>query len=206
MPDWEGRLRPVHEPEGAPLKINFREWRTVDLIVAAVLAVASGVIFVAWNSLYTPLSLALVGFTPGLVGILDGVWLIGGLLVALVVRRPGAALLGEVIAASVSAVIGNQWGFTVLILGVAQGLAMEVGFLWARRVKSDFLTVAIAGALGGVVQGSLEYVYWYAGTGWPFPLFYIASATVSGAILGAGITVMLVRALSTTGILATFGR
>lgn len=185
---------------------TYISWRTVDLIVASVLAVASGVIFVAWNSLYVPLSLSLSGLTPGFVGLLDGVWLIGGLLVALVVRRPGAAVLGEVIAASVSAIIGNQWGFTVLILGIAQGLAMELGFRLMRRNKVDFFVVAIAGALGGLVQGTLEYVYWYPGTGSEFATIFIASATASGAILGAGLSLLLVRALTKTGILATFGR
>lgn len=188
------------------MKFSFSDWRTVDLIVAAVLAVASGVIFVAWNALYGPLSAGLVGFTPGFVGILGGVWLIGGLLVALVIRRPGAALLGEVIASTVSAIIGNQWGFTVLILGVAQGLAMELGFYLVRRIRNDFLSVVAAGTLGGLVQGSLEFAYWYAGTGWPFPLIYISSTAVSGALLGAGLSVLLVRALAKTGILATFGR
>jgi energy-coupling factor transport system substrate-specific component len=188
------------------MNMRFSEWRTVDLIVAAVLAAASGVIFVAWNAAYAPLSLALSGFTPGLVGILGGVWLIGGLLVALVVRRPGAAILGEVIAASVSAIIGNQWGFTVLPFGIAQGLAMEYGFYLVRRIKVDFLLVAVAGALGGFVQGALEYVYYYPGTGVEFAVVFIGSAVVSGAILGAGVSVLLVRALSKTGILATFGR
>lgn len=188
------------------MNMRFSDWRTVDLIVAAVLAVASGVIFVAWNAAYAPLSLALAGFTPGFVGILDGVWLIGGLLVALVVRRPGAALLGEVIASSVSAIIGNQWGFTVLILGVAQGLAMEFGFRLVRRVRIDFLAASAAGALGGLIQGSLEFVYFYPGTGLSFALVYIGSAVVSGVILGAGLSVLLVRALTKTGILATFGR
>jgi energy-coupling factor transport system substrate-specific component len=185
---------------------SFSAWRTVDLIVAAVLAVASGVIFVAWNATYAPLSLTLAGFTPGFVGILGGVWLIGGLLVALVVRRPGAAVLGEVIAASVSAIIGNQWGFTVLILGVAQGMAMELGFRLMRGSKVDFFIVATAGAFGGAIQGVLEYLYWYPGTGPEFAAVFIASATASGAILGAGLSVLLVRALSKTGILATFGR
>ena len=188
------------------MKTTFGRWRTVDLIVAAVLAVASGVIFVAWNTVYTPLSLVLGGFTPGFVALLDGVWLIGGLLVALVIRRPGAAVLGEVIASSVSAIIGNQWGFTVLILGLAQGLAMELGFRLVRRGKVDFLVVAVAGALGGLVQGVLEWVYWYPGTGPDFATIYVVSAIVSGAILGAGLSVLLVRALTITGILATFGR
>lgn len=188
------------------MSYTFSAWRTVDLIVAAVLAVASGVIFVAWNAAYVPLSLTLAGFTPGFVGILGGVWLTGGLLVALVVRRPGAAVLGEVIAASVSAIIGNQWGFTVLILGFAQGIAMELGFRLLRRSKVDFFIVATAGAFGGIVQGTLEYVYWYAGTGPEFAAVFIASATASGAILGAGLSLLLVRALTKTGILATFGR
>jgi energy-coupling factor transport system substrate-specific component len=185
---------------------TFSGWRTVDLIVAAVLAVASGVIFVAWNALYAPLSLGLSGLTPGFVALLDGVWLIGGLLVALVVRRPGAAILGEMIAASVSAIIGNQWGFTVLFFGFAQGMAMELGFRLMRRNKVDFFVVAAAGAFGGVVQGVLEYFYFYAGTGVEFATIYVAYAAASGAILGAGLSVLLVRALTNTGILATFGR
>ncbi len=185
---------------------TFAGWRTVDLIVAAVLAVASGVIFVAWNALYVPLSLGLSGLSPGFVALLDGVWLIGGLLVPLVVRRPGAAILGEMIAASVSAIIGNQWGFTVLLFGFAQGLAMELGFRLMRRNKVEFFVVAAAGALGGVVQGTFEYFYFYPGIGVGFATIYVVSATVSGAILGAGLSLLLVRALSKTGILATFGR
>jgi alkylation response protein AidB-like acyl-CoA dehydrogenase len=137
--------------------MKFSEWRTVDLIVASVLGVASGVIFVAWNAAYAPLSVALAGFTPGLVGSLGGVWLIGGLLVAQVVRRPGAAILGEVIAASVSAIIGNQWGFTVLVLGIAQGLAMELGFRLMDRARPDFAIVAVA-ASEAAIAWTLDYV------------------------------------------------
>ena len=205
MPDWK-TVSPRAQRKGALMSMKFSEWRTVDLIVASVLGVASGVIFVAWNAAYAPLSVALAGFTPGLVGSLGGVWLIGGLLVALVVRRPGAAVLGEVIAASVSAIIGNQWGFNVLILGIAQGLAMELGFRFMDRARSDFAIVAVAGAFGGLVQGTLEYFYWWPGTGAPFAFVFIATATASGAILGAGLTVLLVRSLAKTGILATFGR
>lgn len=188
------------------VKTTYSDWRTVDLIVAAVLAVASGVIFVAWNSAYGPLSVALATATPGFVAILDGVWLMGGILVALVIRRPGAAVFGEVVAATVSGIIGNQWGFTVLILGLAQGLAIELGFALARRFKFDMLSVTVAGALGGLVQGVLEFIFWYPGMGIGFAYVYVSSATLSGVLLGAFLSVVLVRALAKTGILATFGR
>lgn len=181
-------------------------WRTVDFIVGAVIAVAAGVIFVAWNSLYAVVSLSLQALTPGFVALLDGVWLLGGLLVASVVRKPGAALVGEIIASVVSAVIGNQWGFTVLLTGGLQGLALEGGLMLGRRVQSPWVRTALAGALGGFVQGVIEVVYWYPGMTADFYAIYVASATVSGVLLGAVFSEFLVRGLARTGILAPFGR
>ncbi len=181
-------------------------WRTVDLIVGAVLAVAAGVIFVAWNSLYAPLSISLEVLTPGLAALLDGVWLMGGLLVALVVRKPGAAVFGELLAAVVSAMVGNQWGFTVLVTGLLQGLAIEGGFLLGRRVMPVWLRTALAGALGGLVQGIIEIVYWFPGMTTTFYAIYLGSAMLSGVILGALLSELLVRGLARTGILAPFGR
>lgn len=196
----------MHDESALMTYVSPRRWRTVDFVVAAVLGVAAGVIFSAWNALYVPLSVPLGAVTPGLVSALDGVWLIGGILVALVIRKPGAALFGEVLAALVSAAIGNQWAWLVLVLGVAQGLALEAGFaLWWYR-KSSFLVAAIAGALGGVVQGSLEVAYWYPATSSDFMLIYIVGATISGVVIGAGASYLLVRVLSRTGILTAFGR
>lgn len=184
----------------------FRPWRTVDLVVAAVLGVASGVVFTAWNALYAPLSIPLGALTAGLVALLDGVWLVGGLLVGLIIRRPGAALFGELLASLVSAAIGNQWGYTVLLMGLAQGLAIEIGLLIWRYRGSLWGSAMTAGAIGGLVQGALEVIYWYPGTDALFVNVYVGSATVSGALLGAGLSAGLVTVLAKTGILANFGR
>ena len=186
--------------------VSPRAWRTVDFVVAAVLGVAAGVIFSAWNALYAPLSVPIGSVTPGLVALLNGTWLLGGLIVALVIRKPGAAVFGEVLAALVSAAVGNQWGWLVLVLGLAQGLAIEAGFaLWWYR-RSGFAIAALAGTLGGAVQGVLEVIYWYPGTDALFSTVYVSSSIVSGALLGAGSAFLLVRALSKTGVLTAFGR
>lgn len=184
----------------------FRPWRTVDLVVAAVLGVAAGVLFTAWNAVYAPLSVPFGALTPGLVALLGGVWLTGGIIVGLVIRRPGAALFGEVLAGLVSAAVGNQWGYTVLLLAIAQGLAIELGFALWRYRGSLWGTAITAGTIGGVVQGTLEVIYWYPGTDTTFVAIYISSATASGAILGAGLSAALVTVLAKTGILANFGR
>lgn len=185
---------------------SIRRWRTVDFVVAAVLGVASGVIFTAWNAIYAPISVPLGAITPGLVSLADGVWLIGGLLVGLVIRRPGAALFGELAASLVSAAIGNQWGWTVLLMGLAQGIALEIGFLVWRYRGNLWVTAATAGLIGGIVQGVLEVVYWYPGTDSLFMTIYVTCAAISGAILGGALSAALVTVLSKTGILATFGR
>ena len=185
---------------------SIRHWRTVDYVVAAVLGVASGVIFTAWNAFYAPVSIPLGAITPGLVSLADGVWLIGGLLVGLVIRRPGAALFGELAASLVSAAIGNQWGWTVLLTGLAQGVAIELGFLLWRYRGNLWVTAATAGLIGGFAQGVIEVVYWYPGTDSVFVTIYVTCAAISGAVLGGGVSALLVKVLSKTGILATFGR
>ena len=196
----------MHDESALMTGLPPRAWRTVDFVVAAVLGVAAGVIFSAWNALYVPLSVPIGAVTPGLVALLNGTWLIGGLLVALVIRKPGAAVFGEVLAAVVSAAVGNQWGWLVLILGLAQGLAIEAGFaLWLYR-RSNLYVAMSAGLLAGAVQGMLEVAYWYPGTDGFFSTVYIVSSTVSGAVLGAGAAYLLVRVLAKTGILTAFGR
>ena len=104
--------------------MSFKDWTTREIVVAAVLAVAVGVIFWAWGLLWSsafqavpfPFSYALVG-----------VWMVGGLLVPYVIRRPGAALLGELVAAFVSMAMGNQWGILTMASGLVQGVGSRDG-------------------------------------------------------------------------------
>ena len=66
-------------------------WRVVDVVVASALAVAFGVVFWAWGLLWNSVQPAFTGFPP-LQGFMYGVWLMPGVLGALVIRKPGAAL------------------------------------------------------------------------------------------------------------------
>ena len=77
--------------------------------------------------------------------------LVGGL----VVRRPGAALLCEVVAALVSMIPGTQWGFTTLISGILQGLGAEFAFLLLGYSVYGLGAAIFAGAMAA----PLEAVY-----------------------------------------------
>src|SRR5689334_16718920 len=100
--------------------MNTYRWRTVDIVVAAVLGVAFGVVFWAWGWLYEgPLKAVPL---PGR-AIAYGVWLLPAVLGPLVIRKPGAGVFTEFVAASVSTLFGSPWGLTTLLYGVFQGLA-----------------------------------------------------------------------------------
>ena len=110
----------------AVAKANYK-WRVVDIVVAAIIAVASGVIFWGWDIVSSaPLAL-FEGVTPGFEGLLNGFWLFAGPLAAIIVRKPGAALFAETLAAFLELTLGNQWGVGgSLIVGIIQGLGAEI--------------------------------------------------------------------------------
>jgi energy-coupling factor transport system substrate-specific component len=100
-------------------------WRVVDIVVASVLGVAGGLVFAVWNVGSAPLRNAMV---PPASAIVVGVWLFPAVLGALVVRRPGAGVYTELVAAVLSALVGNEWGFATVWYGLVEGMGAEVVF------------------------------------------------------------------------------
>ena len=185
-------------------KPRVLRWRVVDIVVASVIGVASGVIFWAWGLAWSPLS-GLLAFTPGLEGLLAGGWLFAGVLGGLIIRKPGAAVYTEVVAAVVSMLIGTQWGFSTLIWGVVEGLGAEL--ILALFLYSNWrLGVALlAGAGAGVAVGLLDTTFTsYAAMDFGYKATYFVSAVVSGTVLAGLLSWLAVRGLARTGALARF--
>jgi energy-coupling factor transport system permease protein len=177
-------------------------WRTVDILIAAVIGVAFGVIFWAWGLLWNGPAEAIP--MPGR-AILYGVWLVPAVLGALVIRKPGAALFTETVAALVSVALGTGWGWTLVLQGPLEGLAAELVFAaFAWRVYR--LPVAVlAAAAAGFVATLYDVVYWYPGTAWgSFRVPYILIAVVSAVVVAGAGGWMLTRALANTGVLDRF--
>src|SRR2546430_17509981 len=96
--------------------INW-SWRTVDIVVAAAIAIAFGVVIWGWNQLWAAATPAFVAI-PAAQNILYGMWLLPAVLGGLIIRKPGAALFTELVAAAVSAILGSQWGLDALFSGL----------------------------------------------------------------------------------------
>jgi energy-coupling factor transport system substrate-specific component len=195
---------PVAARSQAPRSLR---WRVVDIVVAAVLGVAIGLVFWAWNTVGYAWFIAMDGVTPGLGGIAVGIWLIGGVIGGLVIRKPGAALLVEVIAAIVSMLIGNVWGVSTLLSGLVQGLGAELIFaiFLYRRFT---LPVAMLAGVGAAV-GAWVFELFYGSSPnilktLEFNVIYLVSLIVSGALLAGAVGWFAVRGLAGTGALNRF--
>ena len=185
-------------------KINAR-WRIVDIVIAAVLAVACGVAFWGWDTGYAAPSAVLQAALPGLSGLVNGVWVFAAVLIPLVVRKPGAALFAEIVASGVEGLLGSNWGGGLaLVYGLIQGLGAEIVFAAFLYRSWRLGTALLAGAGAGVGLTILDLVLYYAKQDIAFKVIYSASSIVSCALIAGLLSWLLVRALARTGALNRF--
>ncbi len=180
-------------------------WRVVDIVVASVLGVAASLVFFAWNNTYNVVTTPLAAVLPGSQALLYGFWLFAGVLGALVIRKPGAALFTEIVAAVVSALLGAQWGgFATIEAGLVQGLGAELIFLVFLYRHWNAVVAVLAGATAGLAMAINDIVNYYLASGTPFQLIYTVSAIISGAVIAGLGSWFLVRGLAKTGVLSRF--
>lgn len=180
-------------------------WRVVDIVVASVLGVACGFVFLGWNAVGYAWFEVMDAVTPGLGGFAAGIWLLGGVLGGLIIRKPGAAIYVELLAATVSAVLGSQWGIGTLYSGLAQGLGVEIVLAVFLYRKFGLGVSALAGVGAGWGAFVLElFTSGNLARSFEFKVIYFTTLSVSGAILAGVLGFFVVKALAKTGALDRF--
>jgi energy-coupling factor transport system substrate-specific component len=178
-------------------------WRTVDIVVTAVLGVAFGVVFWAWGLLWAALDAPFTAFPPAQ-AVMYGVWLVPAVLAPLIVRKPGAALFAELLAAVVSALLGSAWGTLVLLQGLLQGLGGEVGFAAFRYRRFGWPQALLAAACAGAMAAVFDLVSYYPDWATTWQVTYLALVVASTAVVAGAGGMALARALRASGALSSF--
>lgn len=180
-------------------------WRVVDIVVASVIGVAVGVVFWAWGVVWGPISGPIQALLPGLQAAPAALWVVAGVLGALIIRKPGAAIYTEIVAAVVSALIGSQWGGLLTIeAGLVQGLGAELVFALFLYRNWRLPVAMLAGAGAGLAMAINDLVIYYAGAAPLFFTTYIVSGIVGGAVIAGGLSWLAVRGLAKAGALDRF--
>ena len=186
---------------------HSNRWRVVDIAVASVIGVASA--FIYWVvAIVTSVPWSLLdGVVPGLGGILNGLYLFAAPLAILIVRRPGAAIYAEVVAAVLESLLGSQWvPVETFLIGLLQGAMAELVFALCRYRRWNLPTVTLSGMAAGLgcwVYTFCTHLQAISLTG-PYGLIYLVATLVSGALLAGVLVWYLYLAIARTGALDRF--
>ncbi|GMA58490.1 ABC transporter permease [Alicyclobacillus sacchari] len=178
------------------MRVLLAKWKLREVILMVVLAIVCGGLYRVWDVIN-----ALVPTTAyALQAAMTGFWMIAGVLVPYIIRRPVAALIAELVAAAVELLLGGQFGLGTMESGLIQGIGSEIAFLiFAYRVF-NLSSCMLSGTLA-----SLAYLFqWYFQYGGKAldtgtMLLSIIISLVSGAILGGWLPKLMGDALKRTG-------
>jgi len=176
-------------------------WRTRDIVVTAVIAVAFGVAFVAFNAVWSAFSF--LG-PAGPQNLLYAIWLMPAIVAAAIVRKPGAALFAEMVAAGLFTLLGSQWGPDTLLSGFVQGAAAEMVFAFTLYRFWSWPVLAAASLASAAAAWVHDWVVYYPAFALDAILLIGAFMAVSAVVILPAAAILLVRALRETGVLEGF--
>lgn len=175
-------------------------WRTRDIVVTAVIGVVFGVVFAAWTVAWGPIEAAL-----GIARFLFyGPWLVPAVLAPLIVRKPGAAVFAEMVAAGVSTLFGSPWGPDTLLSGFVQGAAAELVFALALYRNWSIPIVGLAAIASAAAAWIHDWVLYFPTLGVETMIPVGILIAVSSLLIVAGGSLFLERSLRRAGVLQGF--
>ncbi|MDR3545300.1 MAG: ECF transporter S component [Candidatus Limnocylindrales bacterium] len=177
-----------------------RTWRTLDIVVVAVIAAAFGVFMAGFNVVYQ----AAGGAAGSPLNVLYGIWLLPAVIAPAIVRKPGAALFAELVAASLSVLVVNQWGPDAILSGFLQGLGAELAFALFRYRRYDVLAIALASVASAALAFLHDWLLYYQGLAPDVLAITALAMLISAAVLMPAATAVVVRALRRAGALRGF--
>ena len=175
-------------------------WTLREILIVAVLGAAFGVLYLAWVQVWL---IAQAIFGPVTMDVVMGFWFIVSIIAAKIIRKPGAALLSELLTAVVQILLGSPAGLLLLVTGLVQGAGAEAVFA-ATRWRNYRLPVLIAAGVGAAVF-SFAYTWIRFDYGALAPGLLVAMFVLrclSGALLGGMAGHLIAEALYRTGVLS----
>jgi len=180
-----------------------RRWRQREIVITATLGIVFGVLYLAWVQLWVVAQAAL---GPLALDILFGFWCAGSVTAAYIIRKPGAALATEVIAALAEVLAGNPSGLLLMLTGLVQGLGAELPFAltgWRNYRLPVLLASGASAALFSFVYTWIRFSYGTLSPSLLLVMFVLRIA--SGALLAGWLGRRIAEALYPTGVLQGLG-
>lgn len=159
----------------------LKSWKLKEVVLMSVFAVVFAVVYLLfvqvgniWAGVIGPIAYEWI----------FGIWFIVSIICAYIIRKPGAALLSETMAAIIEVMIGNAVGPRLIVSGIIQGLGAEAAFAATGYKRYDWWVLCLAG-IGSAVF-SFAYGFFVSGYGALDPSLLVLMFTLrvmSGAVI-----------------------
>lgn len=162
-----------------------------DVVMMAVLGILFAAVYMgmfyagmALQGVLTPAGLGNFAFEA-----VYGSWFMAATIAAYIIRKPGVALITEVLAAGLELLMGNSGGVTVVLTGLIQGAGCELAFAMFRYKRFDLLSMTLSGVFAAI------FIFVYE-------LYYLQYYLLSPGILAAQLAVRFVSAFIFAGLIS----
>lgn len=179
-------------------------WRTQDYVFLAVLAIVFGTLYWWWLQPYAWVAPLLPGAGQVAQEIVFGMWFVSGLLGGYVIRRPGAALMANTLAALAEVLLGAPAGPILVLTGLMQALGPELVFAATGYRRWGWPVMLLAGVVAGLV--ALPWNWFRLGYFVlpPGLLVVLLAARIIGGALAGAVAKAAGDRLAATGALSYF--
>ena len=179
-------------------------WKLKDILMIAITGVIFGVIFLgatysggALSAVLTPAGMSQLGYEP-----FYGIYFMAGAFGGYVLRKPGAAVISEMLAAIIECLLGNYFGPIIILSGFVQGLGIELVLAIFRYKKYDLKTMMLASVCCSVITMDYNLVIsGYSAIAVPVLLLMLVVRIISALLLTACFTKYLADRLAKAGVL-----
>ncbi|WP_119272805.1 ECF transporter S component [Taklimakanibacter deserti] len=174
-------------------------WSLREILIVAVLGAVFGVLYLGWVQVWL---IAQAIFGAVTMDVVMGFWFIVSIIAAAIIRKPGVAIISEMLAAATEILLGSPAGLMLLLSGFIQGAGAEVVFAatgWRNYRLPVLMAAGIGAAIFSFVYTWVLFNYGALAPGLLIAMF--ALRCLSGALLGGLLGHVIVEALYRTGVL-----
>lgn len=175
-------------------------WSLREILILAVLGAVFGVLYLGWVQVWL---IAQAIFGPVTMDVVMGFWFIVSIIAAAIIRKPGAALASEMLAAVMEILLGSPAGLLLLLAAFVQGAGAEAVFAatgWRNYRLPVLMAAGVGAAIFSFIYTWISFNYSALAPGLLIAMF--ALRCLSGALLGGLLGHFIVEALYRTGVLS----
>ncbi|MDC7225947.1 MAG: ECF transporter S component [Spirochaetales bacterium] len=179
-----------------------KSWKMKDLLLLALLGLVFGSIYLGGIAVW---GVATAAAGPIGLDMVYGIWFMGATCAMYIIRKPGIAFAGEIMAALGEVVLGTPMGVSMLLGASIQGAGCELAFLVTGYKKYNLWTLILSGCIAALFTFIYNYIYYnYSSYALPMLGIMLCVRLLSAALFSGVFSKIIGDGLVKTGALSSF--